>query len=83
MMNIIKFLIILIKQEKPLYSPERRKADLDIEEMLLKTDNDKISNLDEYNEIIDDNNKIDEKRNERIEKIRKRKENIFKKGKED
>ena len=83
MMNIIKFLIILIKQEKPLYSPERRKADLDIEEMLLKTDNDKISNLDEYNEIIDDINKIDEKRNERIEKIRKIKENIFKKGKED
>ena len=61
--------------------------------MLLKIDNDKISNLsiklknklsaDEYNEIIDDINKIDKKRKERIEKIKKikGKENIFKKGK--
>ena len=62
-----------------LYSPERRKADLDIEEMLLEIDNDKISNFskklknklsaDEYNEIIDDINKIDKERKERIEKI--------------
>ena len=63
--------------------------------MLLKIDNDKISNLskklknklsaDEYNEIIDDINKIDKKRKERLEKIKKikGKENIFKKGKED
>ena len=70
-------------EAKPLYSPERRKADLDIEEMLLKIDNDKIINLskklknklsaDEYNEIIDDFNKIDKKRKERIEKIKKNK----------
>ena len=74
-----------------LYPPERRKAGLDIEEMLLKIDNDKISNLskklkkglpdDEYNEIIDDINKIDKKRKERIGKIKKVKENIFKKEK--
>ena len=63
--------------------------------MLLKIDNDKISNLskklknkvsaDEYNEIIDDINKIDKKRKERIEKNKKikGKENIFKTGKED
>ena len=66
---------------RPLYSPERRKADLDIEEILLKMDNDKVGNLskklknklsaDEYNEIIDDINKIDKKRKERIEKIKK------------
>ena len=74
-----------------LHPPERRKADLDIGEMLLKIDNDKISNLskkfkkglpdDEYNEIIDNINKIDNKRKERIEKIKKIKENIFKKEK--
>ena len=68
-------------EARPLYSPERRKADLDIEEMLLEIDNDKISNLskklknklsaDEYNKIIDDIKKI------------KGKENVFKKGKED
>ena len=61
-------------EARPLYSPKRRKADLDIEEMLLENDNDKISNLnrklknklsaDEYNEIIDDINKIDKKRKE-------------------
>ena len=64
-----------------MYSPERRKADLDIEEILLKIDNDKVGNLskklknklsaDEYNEIIDDIDKIDKKRKERIEKIKK------------
>ena len=64
-----------------MYSPERRKADLDIEDMLLKIDNDKISYLskklknklsaDEYNEIIDDINKIDKKRKERKERIEK------------
>ena len=74
-------------EARPLYSPERRKADVDIEEMLLKIDDDKISNLskklknklsaDEYNEIIDDINKIDKKRKERIEKSKKIK------GKED
>ena len=57
---------------KSLYPPERRKADLDIEEMLLKNYNDNISNLnkklkkdlpdDEYNEIIDDVNKLDKSR---------------------
>ena len=57
-----------------LYLPEQRKADLDIEEMLLKIDNDKISNLskklkkglpdDEYNEIIDNINEIDKKKKE-------------------
>ena len=30
---------------KSLYPPKRRKADLDIEEMLLKIDNDKINDL--------------------------------------
>ena len=84
---------IRIGEGRPLYSPERRKADFDIEEMLLEIDNDKISNLskklknklsaDEYNGIIDDINKIDKYRKERIEKIKKIKENIFKKGKED
>ena len=64
---------------KSLYPPERKKADLDIEEMLLKIDNDKINNLskklktglpvNEYNEIIDDINKLDKSRNKRIEKI--------------
>ena len=88
---------IRTNEARPLYSPEGRKADLDIEKMSLKIDNDKISNLskklknklsaDEYNEIIDDINKIDKKRKERIEKIKKKKkkgkQNIFKKGKED
>ena len=64
-----------------MYSLERRKSDLDIEEILLKIDNDKISNrskklknklsADEYNEIIGDIIKIDKKRKERIEKIKK------------
>ena len=66
---------------KSLYPPERKKADLDIEEMLLKIDNDKINNLskklktglpvNEYNEIIDDINKLDKSRNKKIEKIKK------------
>ena len=85
---------IRTNEARPLCSPERRKADLDIEEMLLEIDNDKINNIskklknklsaDEYSEIIDDINKIDKKRKERIDKIKKLKgkENIFKKGKE-
>ena len=73
-------------EARPLYSLERRKADLDTEKMLLDVDNDKISNLskkfknklsnDEYIKIIDDINKIDKKRKERIEKIKKIKENM-------
>ena len=52
-----------------LYPPEQRKADLDTEEMLLKIDNDNISNLnkklkkdlpdDEFNKIVDDINELD------------------------
>ena len=71
---------------KSLYPPERKKADLDIEEMLLKIDNDKINNLskklktglpvNEYNEIIDDINKLDKSRNKRMEKIKKIKEKL-------
>ena len=66
-----------------LYPPERISADLDIEEILLKTDNDKINNLskklkiglpvNEYNEIIDDVNKLDKSRKKRIKKIKKTK----------
>ena len=57
---------------KSSYPPERISADLNIEEMLLKIDNDKINNLikklkkglpvKEYNEIIDDINKLDKSR---------------------
>ena len=59
-----------------LYPSEPRKADLDIEKMLLKTDNNKINNLskklktglpvNEYNEIIDDINKLDKKVNQKL-----------------
>ena len=69
-----------------LYPLERISADLDIEEMLLKIDNDKINNLskklkkglpaNEYNEIIDDINKLDKNRKKRIEKIKKTKEKL-------
>ena len=71
---------------KSLYPPERISADLNIEEMLLKIDNDKINDLskklkkdlpdDEYNEIIDDINKLDKSRKKRIEKIKKIKEKL-------
>ena len=57
---------------KSLYPPERISADLNIEEMLLKIDNDKINDrskklkkglpVNEYNEIIDDINKLDKSR---------------------
>ena len=60
------------------YPPERRKADLDIEEMLLKIDNDNISKLnkkfekdlpdDEFNKIVDDIRKNIEKRKEKLKK---------------
>ena len=62
-----------------LYPPERISADLDIEEILLNIDNDKINNLskklkkglpvNEYNEIIDVINKLDKSRKKIIEKI--------------
>ena len=61
-----------------LYPLERISADLDIEEMLLKIDNDKINNLskklkkglpaNEYNEIIDDINKLDKNRKKKNRK---------------
>ena len=66
-------------EARPFCSLERRKADVNIEKMLLEIHDDKIKNLreklknklsaDEYNEIIDDINKIDKKRKERKEKI--------------
>ena len=69
-----------------LYPPERISADLDIEGILLKIDNDKINNLskkfkkglpvNEYNEIIDDINKLDTSSKKRIEKIKKIKEKL-------
>ena len=62
-----------------LYPSERISADLDIEEILLNIDNDKINNLskklkkglpvNEYNEIIDVINKLDKSRKKIIEKI--------------
>ena len=61
-----------------LYPPERISADLGIDEILLKIDNDKINNLskklkkglpvNEYNEIIDDINKLDKSRKKKNRK---------------
>ena len=61
-----------------LYPPERISADLGIEEILLKIDNDKINNLskklkkglpvNEYNEIIDDIKKLDKSRKKKNRK---------------
>ena len=53
-------------EARPLYSPERRKADLDIEEMLLKIDNDKVSNL---SKKIFKKGKEDKSEKENIKKV--------------